>query len=419
MTQVPGPLPILQGSVADAEAGHSVADECLEVRVAGLLRTDIEALARRFDTPLLVLDPGRLTDAYQTLTAALPGVSLHYAVKAFPHASAIRVLDGLGASFDVASVGELDLVADAGVGAQRVIYTHPIKRPRDIERALGFGCETVVVDNTEELLKLLPFREQLDVLVRVSFRNRDARVDLSRKFGCDPEDAERLIQQSVELGIRVRGLAFNVGSQVGGANAYVQAIDWCRQLIANAPAGVQMRTLDIGGGFPADYQGGLGSMVDFCAPIREALQRMPADVEIVAEPGRSLVAGAVTLITSVIGKSWRQGRLWYYLDDGLYGSYSGRVYDNADSRFLTLKRGMELPSVLAGPTCDSFDLLAEDVMLPELEVGDLIISPMMGAYTSASASDFNSLRRARVVSLSVLRHGRASNGRAPVVAVSP
>ena len=316
------------------------------------------------------------------------------------------VLESLGSSFDVASVGELNTVSDIGVGAHRVLFTHPIKRVEDIERALNFGCTSFVADNAHELLKLKAFSSQIEVIIRVSFQNRDARVDLSRKFGCAPAEVAELLRQARSLGLSVCGLAFNVGSQVATADAYVRAIEWCKQCIAEAQAEHAIRLLDIGGGFPADYDGDLGSLVEFCAPIRTALAELPQEIQVIAEPGRCLTAAAVTGVTAVVGKAWRQGRLWYYLDDGLYGSYSGQVYDNAGYRFVALRKSeVQIPSVLAGPTCDSFDMLAEDVLLPELEVGDLLVSPMMGAYTSASASDFNSLNRARVVSLSVLRVG--------------
>ena len=160
-----------------------------------------------------------------------------------------------------------------------------------------------------------------------------------------------------------------------------------------------LSTLDIGGGFPANYDGSTLAIDDFCAPIREALNAVPADIDIIAEPGRYLVAPAVMSISSVIGKADRSGTTWYYIDDGVYGSFSGRIYDHAEYPLRTLKTGNSKACVLAGPTCDSIDVIAEDIVLPELEIGDLVIGEMMGAYTAATATDFNSLARASIVVL--------------------
>jgi ornithine decarboxylase len=159
-------------------------------------------------------------------------------------------------------------------------------------------------------------------------------------------------------------------------------------------------TLDIGGGYPIEYGQKVADIGRFCAPIRAALAKLPARLRVIAEPGRYICGPAAIGVASVMGRARREGHWWYYLDDGLYGSYSGQLFDHAKYPVESLKEGGEkFPSVLAGPTCDSIDVIAENLMLPQLKAGDLIVGRAMGAYTWASASEFNFFPKATVVSV--------------------
>jgi ornithine decarboxylase len=180
----------------------------------------------------------------------------------------------------------------------------------------------------------------------------------------------------------------------------VEAIRACTNIIAEALlAGLPaLDVLDIGGGFPVPYNEAVTPIEEFCAPIRAALAKLPGHVRVIAEPGRFIAAPAAIAVASVMGKARRDGRWWYYLDDGLYGSYSGQLFDHAKYPIAALRQGGELqPSVLAGPTCDSIDVIDDSLLLPELAIGDLVVGRMMGAYTWASATDFNFFKRAKVV----------------------
>jgi ornithine decarboxylase len=167
-------------------------------------------------------------------------------------------------------------------------------------------------------------------------------------------------------------------------------------------------TLDIGGGFPIDYLHQSVPIGRFCAPICAALARLPRRLRIIAEPGRYIVGPAAIGVASVMGRARREGRWWYYLDDGLYGSYSGQLYDHARYPIEALRAGEPVPCVLAGPTCDSIDVIAENVLLPPLRAGDLVIGRAMGAYTWASASEFNFFPKASVVAVNA-RAGDTGN----------
>jgi len=252
------------------------------------------------------------------------------------------------------------------------------------------------------LRKFVPYGDRVEVLLRVSYRSPGAVSDLSRKFGCDPEQLLPLARRAHDLGITVRGLSFHVGSQAPDPGKHVEAIESCRRLLAAAAREKlgPCDTLDIGGGFPIDYSQRAPEIGYFCAPIRAALAELPKRVRVIAEPGRYIAGPAAIGVASVMGRARRENRWWYYLDDGLYGSFSGQLFDHAHYPLESLRnRGKREPSVLAGPTCDSIDVIAENLTLPQLEVGDLIVGRAMGAYTWASASEFNFFPRATVVSV--------------------
>ena len=372
----------------------SIADKAAE--------TPFRELVEQYGSPLLVLDCNVLRHQYRTLQDALPGVSLFYAIKSLPERAALAALAAEGANFDIATTGEIDLLRSIGADPAATIHTHPIKRDRDIRDALDFGCTTFVVDNIDELAKFEAHRSHARVLLRVSFRGKEVKSDLSRKFGCDPRDVPWMLTQAAALGIEVVGLSFHVGSQSANSEAHVAAVRTCRDYFDNSTlAGAeQLRILDIGGGFPADYSGNGLDLAEFCRPIVQALADFPEHVRIIAEPGRVLSAPSVRSISTVIGRARRGDASWYYLDDGVYGAYSGQIFDHVQYPITVFSDAEDLSAaVLAGPTCDSIDVVLEDAQLPALEIGDLVLGEMMGAYTLASASEFNSIPKPRMIAL--------------------
>lgn len=358
-----------------------------------------ESVVAEHGSPVLVYSPSVLKTQYKALQAALPDVDLYYAIKAHPNEYIVKTIDALGGGFDVASAGEMDLLLDHQISGRRTIHTHPIKKDSEIRDALRFGATTFVVDNLHELKKLKDYRSRVGVLLRVSFRSSTAVVDLSRKFGCEPHEVELLVREAEALNIHVKGLSFHVGSQCANPDKHAEAIRECSAIMQhiNQNAKTPLSTLDIGGGFPADYELKGIDISEFCAPIRQELAKLPKDWHLLAEPGRYLIAPAVQSITTISGKSKRGGLNWYYLDDGVYGSYSGQIFDHMTYPLQVFKSGETSPSILAGPTCDSIDVIAENIQLPELELGDLVIGLQMGAYTAATKTRFNSLPDAKFV----------------------
>ena len=359
-------------------------------------------LVEQYGSPLLVLDCNVLRGQYRALQAALPGVELFYAIKSLPERAALAALAAEGANFDIATSGEIELLRSIGADPAATIHTHPIKRDSDIRDALEFGCNTFVVDNIDELAKFEAHRSRARILLRVSFRGKDVKCDLSRKFGCSPADVPWMLTQAAALGVEVVGLSFHVGSQSANSDAHVAAVHACREFFGNTTlAGAEhLRILDIGGGFPADYNGGGLDLAAFCQPINEALAAYPEHVRIIAEPGRVLSAPSMRSISTVIGRARRGEATWYYLDDGVYGSYSGQIFDHVHYPVTVFgDAAAASPAVLAGPTCDSIDVILEGDALPALEIGDLVVGEMMGAYTLASASEFNSIPKPRLIAL--------------------
>jgi ornithine decarboxylase len=369
----------------------------------------LSALVGKFGSPLFVIDCEVIRRQYRALAAALPGVDLHYALKPLPDRTVVKVLAKEGSWFDLATNGEVDLVRKAGIPPERCIHTHPIKRDADIRHTLDYGVTTFVADNPDEVDKFVSYRDRVRLLLRLSFRSPEAIVDLSRKFGCDTEAALELAKRAARAGIRVAGFSFHVGSQVARPDTYLQAIEACARLMTGTGRrGLgPFEVLDIGGGFPIDYLEPVAPIDEFCAPIRDALARLPQTIRVIAEPGRFICGPAAIGLATVMGRAKRDGRWWYYLDDGLYGTFSGQLYDH--SRFpvepVLPHDGERQHCVVAGPTCDSIDVVSEDIMLPELEIGDLVVARQIGAYTIATATDFNFFPRAKVLAVNVTRSG--------------
>jgi ornithine decarboxylase len=362
----------------------------------------IRRLVREFGSPLLIVDCERIRAQYRKLCRALPGVALHYALKPLPHAAAVRTVIAAGGFLDLATTGEVQLAARLGIAPQRCIHTHPIKTVRDIRNALHFGVRTFVADNPDEVKKFAAFTNHAELLLRTAFRSPSAVCDLSRKFGCAPEEVLALARLAARLGIGVRGLSFHVGSQAADPSKHVEAIQACGRLLAQGRRERlgALDTLDIGGGFPIPYGQRAPEIDRFCKPIRVALAQLPRRLRIIAEPGRFIVGPAAIGVSEVIGRARRDGLWWYYLNDGLYSSFSGQLYDHARYPVEALRESATRePCVLAGPTCDSIDVIAERALLPLLRTGDLVIGRAMGAYTWASASEFNFVPKATVVTV--------------------
>jgi len=359
-------------------------------------------LLKGMETPFLVLSKKKIEENYTRLSLALENkVSLFYAVKANPISEVIEIIKNIGGGFEVSSADELRLVMNFNVPLNKIFYSTPVKKRSEISYFYKEGINLFVFDNDIEIEKIAQCAPKSQVMLRIQTKNKNSLIDLSLKFGAEPKEALYLLEKARNMGLYPRGICFHVGSQCLSPESYKEAIKLCHSIFeAAAERGIHLDLLNIGGGFPIGYRKKVPDITTFCKTINEALKYYfygRFDVDVVAEPGRFICADAFTLVTRVIGKSIRNNKIWYYIDDGLYGSFSGRIYDKGDYLILTEKDGYKVPSVLAGPTCDSFDIIYEDYELPDLKIDDLILVPGMGAYTIVSASNFNGFKRAKVV----------------------
>ncbi|TRW82024.1 type III PLP-dependent enzyme [Mycolicibacterium sp. 018/SC-01/001] len=361
-------------------------------------------LARKHGTPLLVLEPHLVARRLRELQRALPGFDVHYAVKALPHPVVLSTVAICGAGFDVATRGEVDLLGSLGLPLHRAIHTNPIKKPADIDHAYAAGIRTFVVENVAEVQKFAGRPADIDLLVRLSFPNPAAKSDLSAKFGVAPADAELLVKHVLTSGVGFAGFSFHVGSQSASTEPFRHALQRTLDLTGHLDAalGVPTRVLDIGGGFPVSYREDAPPIEEIGSIVDDVLGARRDEFTLLCEPGRFLAAEAMTLLTAVVGSAERSGRLWHYLDDGLYGSYSNVMTEDVHPPILALSElttGEQSlhPATLAGPTCDSADVIAPDYPIPALAVGDVLVSPMMGAYTAVTASRFNGIEATPIV----------------------
>ena len=356
-------------------------------------------------TPLLVLDPDRVAEQHRLMTRHLRGFRLHYAVKAQPHPAVLTTLAAAGCGFDVATNAEVDLISSLGIAPERCIHTHPIKKPADIDHAYAAGVRTFVVDNPGEAAKFHGRSTDIEVLVRLAFPNACAKSDLSTKFGVNPAEAELVVKNVLAAGVGFAGFSFHVGSQGSSLEPYRRAIGATVELsrTLERTLGVGARTIDIGGGVPVSYREQMPTIADLGAIVDDQLGADRDAFTWLAEPGRFLSASAMTLLSSVVGTATRGGKVWHYLDDGLYGAYSNILTEDVHPPLLSLDEVCgdapheHRPVTLAGPTCDSVDVVARDYPMPPLAVGDVVVSPMMGAYTTVTSSRFNGIAETPIV----------------------
>lgn len=358
-----------------------------------------ERLAERFGTPLLVLSLDEIKRNYKVLRKYLPRVKVHYAIKANPHPEILRVMADLGSAFDVASDGEIRTLHDLGIEGSRMIYANPVKTGAGLAACRSCQVRKMTFDSVSEIEKIKAQCPDAKLLLRLRIDNSSAHVDLNKKFGAAREQAVELMLKAQAAGLDMAGIAFHVGSQTVRSDPYLNALDIARELFEEAEAaGLKLRILDIGGGFPIPEPKVKFNLPEMLKQINARLDEDFAETEIWAEPGRYICGTAVNLVTSVIGVTERGGQPWYFLDEGLYGTFSGVLFDQWDFKLISFRDGEEkVAATFAGPSCDSLDIMFRGRLTVPLEVGDLLLVPSCGAYTSASATTFNGFGKAKFV----------------------
>jgi ornithine decarboxylase len=349
-------------------------------------------------TPCLVLDLDRVAENYAALRAALPSAAIYYAVKANPAAEILRLLAGMGSCFDAASIHEIDACIAAGAPASAISFGNTVKKPAAIAAAHAHGVPLYAFDSIEELRKIARHAPGAKVYCRIAVDNVGAQCPLSRKFGTTLDRAKELMLESRNLGLTPHGLSFHVGSQQTGTAAYEMAIAGVAMLFTDLKAaGVELKMLNLGGGFPIRYRDDIPDTDTFATAIMHAMtQHFGNDLpDMLIEPGRAMVGNAGVIAAEVVLVCQRMPedeRRWVYLDIGRFGGLA-ETEGEAIRYQVTGGTGATGPVVLAGPTCDSLDIIYERApyRLPlDLQSGDRVLIHDAGAYvTSYASQNFN------------------------------
>ena len=377
-----------------------------------MTKKEIQAAARRHGTPVVIIDHEVIRRNYATFRRHMPKVQAYFAVKANPEPAIVRTLYKAGASFDVASLPEFLLVhenikrlparARQDFIWDKIIYANPIK-PKETLQALDQYKPLITYDNLDELRKIKRYAPHAGLVLRLRVPNTGSMVELSSKFGCDTGEAVDLILEAFRIGLVVEGLSFHVGSQCTNFDNFVQALNIAAAIRQEALSrGHEIKILDIGGGFPVPYDHHVKPLKELAKKINAEIDRLfTKDIEILAEPGRFLVATAATAVARIIGKASRDGKTCYYIDDSVYHTYSGIIFDHCQYRVKSLRGGERRMSTVFGQTCDGMDCITQSEELPNLEIDDLVYSEDIGAYSNASSTRFNGFEPAKVIHVRV------------------
>jgi len=375
------------------------------------MKKQLSDLIERHGTPLFILDHKKLRDNYRTFKKNLPRVQCYYAVKANPHPEIIKTLFLEGSSFDVASYNEFMQIYEYIQHFEekdkdffiwdKIIFSNTIKDRATLGKIKRYR-PLVTFDNSDELKKIKDHCDTAGLILRLKVPDTGSQVEMSSKFGADPGDADHLIRQACDAGLVVEGVSFHVGSQCTNFDNYTEALAIAGAILKDArKKGHPLKILDIGGGFPVPYDTQVPKFEKLASLIDAECNRLfPEDIEIIAEPGRFIVATAATLITEIIGKSRRDGKIFYYINDGVYHTFSGVIYDHWIPNFRAFRRGQKEVCAVVGPTCDSFDKISLSVQLPgNLEIGDYLLTENIGAYSTASSTNFNGFDGAKIIQM--------------------
>lgn len=373
-----------------------------------MTNNQLRQLAKKHGTPLVVVDHEVIRQNYAEFKKHLPKVQAYFAVKANAEPAIIRTLFRAGASFDVASLPEflavyehiqhLPAAEQQDFIWDKIIYANPTK-PKETLRALDQYRPLVTFDNLNELKKIKQYAPRAGVVLRLRVPNTGSLVELSSKFGCDPGEGVDLVLAAFDLGLVVEGISFHVGSQCTNFQNFVQALNMAAAVMNEARSrGREIKILDIGGGFPAPYDRHVKPFKELAQLINTEIDRLfGREIQILAEPGRFLVATAAMSAARIIGQAVRDGKTCYFIDDSVYHTFSGILFDHVQYHLKSFKKGPAEVATVFGQTCDGLDVISQSELLPDLEIDDLVYAENIGAYSSASATWFNGFPPAKVV----------------------
>jgi ornithine decarboxylase len=350
--------------------------------------------------PYLLIDREVVKEKVLTIGKGIKHSRVFYAVKANPDKEVLTFMNSLGVGFEIASEGELQILASLGVEPERIITSNPVKTLKFLQQAVSYGVRYFAYDSQSEVEKLAYYAQGSNVYVRLSVPNEGSEWPLSKKFGVELDEAAELLSSAQQRGLNPIGITFHVGSQCNNVYNWNAAIDKARELWeVTEQQGIPLRVLNIGGGYPIRYTKNVLDIATIEKKVDNVISRkFSNDVEVFIEPGRSVIGDAGVFVTTVIGKARRGEENWLYIDvgvfNGLMESIGGIKYP-----YIVGSRSEPKTWTIAGPSCDSFDVMDRDVELPEPEIGNRILIPSSGAYTVSYASEFNGFAIPRTILL--------------------
>uniref|UniRef100_A0A6C0K149 ornithine decarboxylase n=1 Tax=viral metagenome TaxID=1070528 RepID=A0A6C0K149_9ZZZZ len=352
------------------------------------------------DDSFMIVDVGDIIRQYNKWKKMLPRITPFYAIKCNPSTIVLDLLHKLGCSFDCASKNEISRVISIGVDPDRIIFANPCKMITQIKYARANDIDLLTFDSSHELYKIKLYHPNARLLLRLKVDDSKSMCKFNSKFGVELEEVLPILTLARQLDIDVCGVSFHVGSGCRDAQVYHSALEICSKVFQISADDVQkpMNTVDIGGGFPGIDVGDI-QFETICDVINTAIDEFFPDpnIRLIAEPGRYFVSSSHTLVVSIINKKEitdkQTGELTniYYISDGIYGSFSGILFDYAQLELLPFNERNEktFQSIVFGPTCDSLDIISKECQLPSLAIGESILIRNIGAYSTASATEFN------------------------------
>ena len=370
-------------------------DSSAVIRVASAARSLLATDGRRdSEQSFYIIDMQSIDDTYELWREILPRVQPFYAVKCNPDVGILRTLADAGANFDCASPNEINQVLDLGVKPDRILFANPCKRKSDLKHALDRGVTVTTLDSVFEVDKIAEMcGSKMSALIRVYAFDPHAQCLLGNKFGAHPREWPAIMARMVETGVPMAGVSFHVGSGACTPAAFESAVAAAHACIDMARSlGLDPTIIDVGGGFVPESFTKIGAIVGSALDTHFPPE---SGFSLIAEPGRLFAERCAHLMSPVIGKKVQGAGFQYWISDGLYGSFNCVMYDHAHAPMpiiiseRELQHAATIPSKVTGPTCDSIDSIFENIELPDLNIGDWMLFPNMGAYTLAGASCFN------------------------------
>ncbi|OGW32535.1 MAG: ornithine decarboxylase [Nitrospirae bacterium GWC2_42_7] len=344
------------------------------------------------EPPYLLIDKNKVKQKVRSIGRRIRRSEVFYAVKANPDIEILKLINSIGIGFEIASEGELNILASLGVEKNRIITSNPIKSFKFLKMAADYGVSYYAIDSIDEIRKLRDFVPGCNVYIRLTVPNEGSEWPLSKKFAVEVDEAEELMVYAIKKGLNPVGITFHVGSQCTNMYNWDSALDKAKTLWDRAEKrGIKLSVLNIGGGYPIRYTKNVVDITTIDKNIDQLIQdKFPGKTRIFIEPGRAVVGDAGIFVSQVIGKAVRADENWLYIDVGIF---NGLMESVGGIKYTYIVEGSKEVKkwTLAGPSCDSFDVIDKDIFLPDPKIGNKVLILSSGAYTISYASEFNGL----------------------------